>query len=206
MNCKSQVAGCQLQKIEQPGFRGKSNYQSTRGNKLSKIDNLRGKLAMRLLAAPVTGAVILLLSGCSLREDQQYVQPYTEEVADWRQYLGVAVAVQFLLLAWVFWHTGRKGRMSRLLLGLVLVPLVWTKLGEWVYRLGKLVLDWGVFGKLIAIFLSFIGGIHGTSNVYSYLLGGVVFNDPDFLLYWAVPGVVASFAAALAFLVKGKKG
>lgn len=145
---------------------------------------------------------LLLLSGCSLRGDDSYVQPFTSEVSYWRQYLGVAVAIQVLTLAYVYWITGRRAKMSRLFLGLLLVPLVWTKLGEWLYRLGSLVLELGLPGKAIAIFLSFLGGINGTSNVYSFLLGGVVFNDVGFLLYWVIPGVAASFLAAVGFLVK----
>lgn len=149
-------------------------------------------------------AAALFISGCSLRPDEQYIKTETTEVSNWRQYLGVAVAVQFLLLAWVFWTTHRRARMSRLFLALLFLPLVWTKIGEWVYRLGVWVLDMGFYGRLVAIFLSFLGGITGTSNVYSYALGAV-FNDIDFLLYWVVPGVAASYLAAFAYLVKGPK-
>lgn len=156
------------------------------------------------MSAGIIVALSLLAAGCSLRPDEQYVKVETSEVSNWRQYVGVAVAVQFLLLAWVFWTTHRRARMSRLFLALLFLPLVWTKIGEWVYRLGLWVLDLGFVGRLAAIFLSFLGGITGTSNVYSYALGAT-FNDIDFLLYWVVPGVAASYLAAMAYLIRGPK-
>ncbi|MHB8921967.1 MAG: hypothetical protein ACYC51_00970 [Thermoleophilia bacterium] len=161
-------------------------------------------LIARLLTTTGAG-MALLFSGCGLRVDEKYVQPFTLEVSNWRQYLGVAVAIQLLVLAWVFWTTDRKAKMSRLFLSLLLLPLVWTVLGEWAYRMGNWVLSLGLFGRAIAIILSFAGGIHGTASVYSFLLGAVVFNDTRFLLYWVVPGVAASGPAAIAYLVKGKK-
>lgn len=161
-------------------------------------------LMVRPLLAWIAG-MALLFCGCGLRADERYVQPFTQEVSNWRQYLGVAVAIQVLVLAWVFWTTNRKAKMSRLFLSLLLIPLTWTVLGEWVYRMGNWVLGLGLPGRIIAIILSFAGGIHGTASVYSFLLGAVVFNDTKFLLYWAVPGVVASFLAAVAYLVKGQK-
>jgi hypothetical protein len=166
----------------------------------SRMKNVWRRAPFGLIAL----AAGFLLSGCSLRPDDQYVQPYTTEVSNWRQYLGVAVAVQFLLLAWVFWTTHRRARMSRLFFALIFLPLMWTKIGEWLYRLGEWVLEWETYGRLLAIFLSFVGGITGTSNVYSYTLGAAVFNDVEFLLYWVVPGVVASYAAALAYLLRGR--
>lgn len=146
----------------------------------------------------------IFATGCSLRPDHEYIKPETTDVSNWRQYVGVAVAIQFLLLAWVFWTTHRRARMSRLFLALLLLPLIWTKVGEWIYRLGLMVLDMGFTGKLLAIFLSFVGGITGTSNVYSYAVGSV-FNDIDFLLYWVVPGVASSYLAAIAYLIRGPK-
>ncbi|MHB1390921.1 MAG: hypothetical protein ACYCXF_06770 [Thermoleophilia bacterium] len=125
----------------------------------------------------------IMSCGCDLRADERYVQPFTQEVSYWRQYLGVAVAIQVLVLAWVFWTTDRKAKMSRLFLSLFLLPLVWTVLGEWVYRVGHWVLGLGLPGRIAAIVLSFAGGIHGTTSVYSFMLGAMVFNDTDFLLY-----------------------
>lgn len=171
----------------------------------------RRSACLRTISHPITRLLpaalflAIFLSGCSLRPDDKYVQPYTDEVSNWRQYLGVAVAIQILLMAWVFWNTGRKKKMSRFLLAMLLIPLIWTMVGEWIYRLGGRLLEMGTTGEVLAAVISAAGGMQGSLNVYSYLMGGVVFNDPHFLLFWAVPGVAASYLVAAAFMIKGKK-
>ncbi len=146
------------------------------------------------------------ISGCSFRADQEsYGHPFDDSVSNWRQYLGVAVAIQFLLMALALWHTRHRVKMSRMILALVLVPLLWTWPGELLYRLESLLLDWGWPGKMLAVILSFISGTLGTTNIFNYVLGGIVFNDTGFLLYWSVPGVIAGYAAAVLY-ISGKRG
>jgi hypothetical protein len=152
------------------------------------------------------GLAILLTAGCSFRANQEiYGGPYTEDVSRWRQYLGVAVAIQFFLMALALWNTHHRVKMSRMFLALVFIPLLWTYPAELVYRLEIWILDWGWAGQLLAIMVSFLSGASVAVNVFSYLLGGVVFNDTRYLLYWSVPGVAAGYAAAL-FYITGIKG
>lgn len=165
----------------------------------------RTRLLKILLAVTLLGGLPLLLSGCALLADENtYAQPLTHEVDLWRQYVGVAIAIQYLLLTWALWKAHKRAKLSRLFLGLLFLPLVWTIIGEWVYRLGMWIVDWGWPGKIIAIVISFLGGAAAGGNIYPYVIGGVIFNDTSFLLYWTVPGVVASYAAAILYLV-GKK-
>ena len=149
-------------------------------------------------------AAALLDSGCSIRANEElYGQPYTPDVSRWRQYLGVAIAIQLFFLALALWNSNRHEKMSRMFLSLVLVPLLWTYPAELLYRLQVWVLDWGWPGHLLAIILSFAGGLYGTLSVFSYILGGFIFNDTHYLLYWSVPGVVAGFLLA-AWYISGK--
>ncbi len=149
------------------------------------------------LAIGLAWAMALLVTGCSLRANQDALgHPLTDEVSNWRQYLGVALAVQYLLLTWALWKTHKRGQLSRTFLGFMFIPLVWTILGEWAYRLGTWVIGWGWPGRLLAIVISFLSGITGGGgNIYPYLLGAVVFNDTRYLLYWSVPGIVAAYVA-----------
>ncbi|MHB8859939.1 MAG: hypothetical protein ACYC6Z_10735 [Thermoleophilia bacterium] len=147
-------------------------------------------------------AASALISGCAVRaREDVYGQPYTPDVSRWRQYLGAAIAIQFFLLALALWNSGHRQKISRMLLSLVLVPLLWTFPAELIYRLQVWILDWGWPGRLLAIILSFAGGLYGTSSIFTYLLGGFVFSDTRYLLYWSVPGVIAGYIVAVRFVI-----
>jgi hypothetical protein len=148
----------------------------------------------------------LLISGCSFYANRvTYAGQVTTELEQWRQYLGVAIAVQYLLLTWGLWKAHKRSRMSRVFLGLFFIPLLWTFLGEWVYRIGMWIVGWGWPGKLLAVLLSFLGGVSGGGgNVYPYLIGAAVFNDVEYLLFWSLPGVISAYVTAL-LLIAGKK-
>lgn len=157
------------------------------------------------MAAVLFALLALLVSGCALLANKQdYAQPYTKEVANWRQYLGVAIAIQYLLLTWGLWRTKRRTKLSRLFLALLFLPLAWTILGEWFYRLGLWMLDWGWPGQILSILISFVNGAGVGGSIYPYVVGGLIFNDTRFLLFWAVPGVVASYVTAIFYLI-GRK-
>ena len=145
---------------------------------------------------------MLLISGCSFLANRQALgHPATPEIDHWRQYLGFALALQYLLLTWALWKTVRRKHLSRVFLGFLLVPLAWTILGEWTYRLQIWVLGLGCQGKVLAGGASFVLGLTGGNlNIYPYALGALVFNDSNYLLYWALPGFVSAYAAIAVFL------
>ena len=161
----------------------------------------KNRSAEIISALAVAGILPLFLSGCSLLANKaDYGRPLTHELDLWRQYLGVTIAVQYLLLTLALWKAHKRGKLSRLFLSLLLLPLVWTILGEWTYRLGMWIIGWGQAGEALAAGLSFISGLAGGGSIYPYLIGAFVFNDSTFLLYWAVPSVAASYAAAIYYL------
>ena len=155
-----------------------------------------------LLMAPV-----LATAGCAVRADKTtYGQPYTHDVSLWRQYLGAAIALQFFLLALALWNSDNHPKLSRMFLSLLLVPLLWTYPAELVYRLQVWILDWGLAGHLLAMILGFAGGMLGTLSVFSYLLGGFVFSDTRYLLYWTMPGVIAGYTLSVWYIVQWRLG
>ena len=157
---------------------------------------------MKAPAAAILSALpLLLLSGCALLANKEdYGHPYTDEIANWRQFLGVALAVQYLLLTWGLWRARKRRSLSRLFLALLFLPLAWTIVGEWFYRLGIWVLAWGWPGQILAIVISLANGVFVGANIYPYVVGGLIFNDTRFLLLWGVPGVVGSYLTAFYYL------
>ena len=154
----------------------------------------------------ITGILAILplaAAGCAVRADEAtYGQPYTQDVSLWRQYLGAAIAIQFFLLTLALWNSGHHQKMSRMFLSLVLVPLLWTYPAELIYRLQVWILDCGLAGHLLAMILGFAGGMLGTLSVFSYLLGGFVFSDTRYLLYWTVPGVIAGYTLSVRYVAQ----
>ncbi len=155
------------------------------------------KLLPALLPA---GGAILTLSGCAILANRGGSAAYrTDQMNLWRQYLGVAVAIQYMVLALALWKAHKRTRLSRLFLSLLFLPIVWTVFGEWGFNLGIWIIGWGWPGKIVAILLSIGGGAVTSSSIYPYLLGAIVFQNVDFLTYWALPSVAASFTVAMLY-------
>lgn len=148
-------------------------------------------------------AASALISGCAVRaREDVYGQPFLRPMSSagastwgrlspsssscWRRRYGTPASIRRFRACCCRWFWCRCSR---------------TYPAELIYRLQVWIFDWGWPGRLLAIILSFTGGLYGTSSIFTYLLGGFVFSDTCYLLYWSVPGVIAGYIVAISFVI-----
>ena len=137
--------------------------------------------------------------------DRSIAQPISEQIKSWRLYLGIILGVQYLIALYVARRT-RKGNIGGSLIGgIVGALLVFTKLGEWIYKIILWVFGWGLFGKIVAVILALLTGLGGIGNLTAYIIAGYLYYDVQVMGLCVLPSVIIGFIVLVVALSQARE-
>jgi hypothetical protein len=123
-----------------------------------------------------------------------------------RLFLVAIIAVQYAVMLTALRKSKTDPRYSHLFRSLLLLPLAWTKLGEWWYQLWHWSTHHGNWGILIAAILFTLTGFMGVGNLTMLVLAGFVFLDADLISYTVVPSLISATLVDLSMLAQTVSG
>jgi hypothetical protein len=130
-----------------------------------------------------------------LLADRSIAQPASKQLESWRLYLGIVLGIQYLMALYVAQRTKKRNIGYNLVLGIIGMLLVFTKLGEWVYKIILWVFGWGLWGKVVAVILAVLTGVGGVGNITAYIIAGYVYHDLQVMGLCVLPSVIVAFPA-----------
>jgi hypothetical protein len=142
-----------------------------------------------------------------LLADRSIAQPASKQLESWRLYLGIVLGIQYLMALYVAQRTKKRNIGYNLVLGIIGMLLVFTKLGEWVYKIILWVFGWGLWGKVVAVILAVLTGVGGVGNITAYIIAGYVYHDLQVMGLCVLPSVIVAFPALFIALrqARGKR-
>jgi hypothetical protein len=137
--------------------------------------------------------------------DRSIAKPMSTQLESWRLYLGVILGIQYLMALYVAQRTKRKNIGYNLLLGIVGMLLMFTKLGEWMYKIILWVFGWGTLGKIVGVILALLTGVGGVGNITAYIIAGYVYYDLQVMGLCVLPSVIIAFPALFIALHQARR-
>lgn len=149
-----------------------------------------------LAGLSLVAAVCVLAVACADRTPGKYVRVLSSDdqsmLRSWRTAIAIYIAVQYVTMLWASQALKASQRVAYLVRSLILLPLAWTKIGEWWYRLCHLVIQQGEWGILAAAIVFMLAGISGVGNLMMLVLTSFIFLDIDMLRYLVVPSLISA--------------
>jgi hypothetical protein len=158
-------------------------------------------------AAPPTTAATSPAETPWYLADRSIAKPMSKQLESWRLYLGIILGIQYLMALYVAQRTKRRNIGYNLILGIVGMLLVFTKLGEWMYKIILWVFGWGTLGRIVAVILGLLTGVGGVGNITAYIIAGYVYYDLQVMGLCVLPSVIVAFPALFIALrqARGKR-
>jgi hypothetical protein len=159
------------------------------------------------LVTTTTSSVVETAWYSKLLADRSIAQPASKQLESWRLYLGIVLGIQYLMALYVAQRTKKRNIGYNLVLGIIGMLLVFTKLGEWVYKIILWVFGWGLWGKVVAVILAVLTGVGGVGNITAYIIAGYVYHDLQVMGLCVLPSVIVAFPALFIALrqARGKR-
>lgn len=151
----------------------------------------------------------LFLEACANTTPGKYTKILNDaqaaELQSWRFWMGLIIGVQYIMMLYATHKTRDQNRFGGLILNLVGVPFLWSKLGEWAYRLTAWIFGWGLVGKIFLVVGGGLSGGFGVGNLGLYILAGFLFKNVELLKYGVLPSLVSSMIFNLYIFSKIKE-
>lgn len=146
-------------------------------------------------------SVSVVISGCAA--NTSIVEPISESDALLTQRwlaLGATIVLGFIQLGILAAKNPQSARIwaKPNISSIMIIPLIWTKIGEWGYMISNWLFK--LWNPLVLI-LGFLNGISGNTGLALYwiVLFGFVFPSPD-LFAWAVLPILAGLIVNIFLL------
>ena len=151
-------------------------------------------------------SAVLLLQACADLTPGKYAKVIDDQqkakLEMWRNTMWVIIVLQVVIMLPVRIkqgaNSGEWGAVANLIFMLLSIPLCWTKLGEWGYRLTAWVLGWGFVGQFLTVLFALLSGLGlGVGSLIGLILGGHLFHDIRILQYLVLPTLIGSIPVNL---------
>ena len=146
---------------------------------------MKKKTARQRAALLLMLGLILYVAACANLTPGKYVKvlddQQMEQLRTWRIWMGLILGVQYILMIYATRKLQDEARFGWLILNIIGVPFLWTKLGEWFYRLATWIIGWGLGGKILTVIGGLLTGSYGVGNIGMFVIGGVMFKDMQIL-------------------------
>lgn len=125
--------------------------------------------------------------------DRSMAKPLSKQIESWRLYLGVVLGLQYLMSVYIAVRTKQRHMGRNLIVGILSLLLVFTKLGEWIYKIVLWVFGWGLVGKIVAVILALLTGVVGTGSITAYIIAGYIYHDMQVMELCVLPSAIVAF-------------